>query len=204
LAVGAAILASVSILGYYGYSKLWLIGASQPLAAGNDAIRPDNRTDAGVALGEAAIRVTHTARADESAGPVGSAFAKREIPVPNAKAAPAGPSRSVSEPAISRESKLAATPATQANAGSAARSGERGVPGDPACTEQVAALGLCTFRPGDKKETEKVIPGPTEMARPQSAVLGKTAGQESPGGQTCTTAAAALGLCTPRLTQESR
>jgi hypothetical protein len=204
LAVGAAILVVVSISGYYGYSKRWLIDPSQPPAAGNDAIRPDNRTDAGVALGEAAIRVTHTARADESAGPVGSAFAKREIPVPNAKPAPAGPSRSDSEPAGSRKSKLAATPATQAKAGSTARSGERGLPGDQACTEPVAALGLCTFRPGEKKDTEKASPEPAEIARPQSVVLGKTAGQESPGGQACTTAAAALGLCTPQLTQEGR
>lgn len=180
LAVGAAILVLLSTLGYYSYSTRWLVDSTQPLAARKEASGPDNRTDSGVALGEASIRVTHTARADESASPVGSAFAKREIPVPNAKPAPAGPSRSDSEPAASRESKLAA------------------------CAEPVAALGLCTFRPGEKREMEKAASGKTEVARPKSVALGKSAGQESPRRQTCTTAAAALGLCTPQLTRESR
>jgi hypothetical protein len=190
VAAGAAILVLVSISGYYGYSELRLVDSSRPLAARNDASGPDNRTDTGVALREAAIRVTHTAKADERAEPAGSAFARREIPVPGATSAPAGPSRSDGDPAVSRDSKLAATPVTRAKASSTATSGERGLPGNEACTEPVAALGLCTFLP--------------EITRPQSVALGESAGQESPRGQTCTTAAAALGLCTPPVTQEGR
>jgi hypothetical protein len=204
LAAGATILVLVSTLGYYSYGKRWVIDSSQPLAARDDASGRDNRTDTGVASREAAIRVTHTATADERAGPVGSVTAKREIPVPGATPASAGPSRSDSGPAVSRESKPAATPVARAKAGSTAKSGERGLPGNEACTEPLAALGLCIFRPGEKREMEKAVPGKTEIAHPQSVALGKSAGQEPPRGHTCTTEAAALGLCTPPLTQEGR
>lgn len=166
LAVGAAILVLVSTLGYYGYGKRWPVDSTQPPAARSDASGPDHRTDAGIALPEASIRVTHTVRPDERAGPVGSAFAKPEIPVSNAM------------------------PVTRAKAVSTPKPGELGPPGSEACTEPLAALGLCTFK--------------TEIARPQSVTLGKSAGQESPRGQTCTTAAAALGLCTPQLNKEGR
>jgi hypothetical protein len=169
LAVGAAILVLVS-LGYYGYGKRLPIDSTQPLAARNAASGPDNRTDTGVASREGPIRVTHTVKADE-------------------RAESADPSHSDSGPA-SKEPKLAVKPVTRAKAVSTPKPGEPGPPGSEACTEPLAALGLCTFKTG--------------IARPQSVALGKSAGQESPRGQTCTTAAAALGLCTPQLTQEGR
>lgn len=139
LAIGAAILVLISTLGYYGYSKSRLIDPAQPLAARKDASRPDNRTDSGVASREEAIRVTHTAKPDEKAVPVGSAIAKRETPVPGVTPA--------------------AAPVTRAKAAGTAKSGERGLPGGEACAEPLAALGLCRFK------TEIARPQPVALRK---------------------------------------
>ena len=204
LAFGAAIFAAISILSYYGYSKRWLVDASHPPSASNDASGRDSRTDAGVVLRDAAARVTHTAKADERAVPVHPASAERVTPIPGASPAAAIRSRNDREPAMSQESKVTATAVARTKASNTAKSSERGQSRDETCTEAVAALGLCTFRPAEKKETEKAVLGKAEIARPQSAAAGKAIGQELPRGQTCTTAAAALGLCAPRLPQEGK
>ena len=54
------------------------------------------------------------------------------------------------------------------------------------CTERVAALGLCTLKPGARLEAEAAAAGPAAAARPQA----------KNDGEPCSEAVAALGLCT--------
>ena len=92
------------------------------------------------------------------------------------------------EPPEPPEAKTAATPATRTQPVSTRPAGERKPSQPEACTEAVAALGLCA--PKGKAG------GPATKPLPATDV-GKAGGQE-PNAPTCSEAAGALGLCTPK------
>jgi double zinc ribbon protein len=104
------------------------------------------------------------------ASPAGSSLA---APVRAAANAP----RAGRQPVKSQEAKAAAI--TRPRAADAGRAGGQGLPRPPACTEAVAALGLCATKPE----------------------AGKEGGREPSRAPGCTAAAAALGLCAAGTTQ---
>lgn len=66
------------------------------------------------------------------------------------------------------------------------------------CTEAVAAMGLCAT-PAQQKEAGSAAAAEAAIRRPGTTSAGKSGGQEPP--PPCTEALAALGLCTPQITQ---
>ena len=94
------------------------------------------------------------------------------------------------QPVETPEVETAAAPVTRPQAVNAGRAGERKPPRPEACTEAVAALGLCSYK-GEGAAGPATTP-------PRKTDLGKADGREPADPQTCTEAAAALGLCAPK------
>jgi len=98
------------------------------------------------------------------------------------------------QPAKTPEAKTDAAVVTRPPTINPDRAGERKPRRAEACTEAVAALGLCTAKGG--------VAGPA--IRPlQTTDIGKAAGQEPTGSRMCAEGAAALGLCAPNPIQRS-
>jgi hypothetical protein len=160
--VGTAVVAAIAVIGYLADRQSSPADAREPAAASSAASSREAPADAGAIGRDAAAGDTESARADDNA-PLTSP------PVP--------PSGTPAKPA-------AITRPQAVRAGKAGEQREQSRP--QACTEAVAALGLCTTKPVLKKEV-------TDARKP--------GGQEPPRSQTCTEAAAALGLCTPTIQQ---
>jgi len=90
-----------------------------------------------------------------------------------------------SPPAQTPVAKTPAPAVARAQAPSAGRAGEKKAPRPDACTEGVAALGLCAT---EAKAAAAAI------RDPQTTDAGTEVGRE-PSGTTCTEAAAAVGIC---------
>jgi ribosomal protein L40E len=153
--VGALVLATIGALAYYGYRQVPLSDAPEPGTAGGEAATGAKSADA-------------NDTSSQSGNPLAA----------SARAATIQP-RAGRQTVESQEGKPAAAAITRS------QTIEAGNPGEPepsrqyACTEAVAALGLCETKPD----------------------AGKVGGQEPSRAQACTSAAAALGLCAPRTTQ---
>jgi hypothetical protein len=160
--VGTAVVAAIAVIGYLADRQSSPADAREPAAASSAASSREAPADAGAIGRDAAAGDTESARADDNAPLTGP-------PVP--------PSGTPAKPA-------AITRPQAVRAGKAGEQREQSRP--QACTEAVAALGLCTTKPVLKKEV-------TDARKP--------GGQEPPRSQTCTEAAAALGLCTPTIQQ---
>jgi len=174
--VGAAVLAAIALLGYYGYRQTPLVDAPQPPAASGEASGRGGSAGAGVIGRDAAAGDTTPAKADDVAQPASPATAPPETPLADPAPAAAIPPR-------------------------AATAGRRAPPRQELCTEAAAALGLCTMTPDQKKQAEAAAAIKAAIARPEATDAGKAGGQEPPGQEACTEAVAALGLCTPASTQ---
>jgi hypothetical protein len=176
--VATAFLALIAVLGYTAYRQRSPVDATQPRAASSDATGRGAPAGAGVIGRDGAAGDARSARADRSDGltagpavsPAGSSLAAP------ARAA-ANPPRAGRRPVKSQEAKAAAIMRPQA--ADAGRAGGQELPRSPACTEALAALGLCATKPE----------------------AGKEGGQEPSRAPECTAAAAALGLCAPGTTQ---
>lgn len=147
---GAVVLAAIGALGYYGYRQ----------ALPDDAVKP------APASSEAAD--ANSAKADGTGSASGN-------PLATTARAAANPPRAGREPVESQEGKAPAS----AIARSQTRPSEPGPSRQEACTEAIAALGLCATQ----------------------AEAGKGGGQGPSRGPGCTAEAAALGLCAPGTTQ---
>jgi hypothetical protein len=181
--VGAAVLAAVAALGYYTYPQLSLVDARQPPAAGGE---------------NSAAPASPAAPLLETAPPE---TAPPETALADPTRAAANQPRAGRQPVESQEAKAPAAPIARSQAISASRAGEQGPSRPEACTDAVAALGLCTAKPVQKKEAETADAIKAAIARSQASDAGKAGGQEPPRQEACTEAVAALGLCTPRPTQ---
>jgi len=180
--VGAAVLAAVSVLGYYAYRQRSFADAPQPPAASSDSSGRGAPAAPGFLDGGAADGATKSVTADDGAGLTGPATSQSETP-PVAPMRPvANQSRASRQPVKSQEAK--------AGEPEPSRSG--------ACTEAAAALGLCVTKSVQKKEPAAVE---AAIKRPQATGAGDAGAQEPPHPQTCTEGVAALGLCAPRPTQ---
>jgi hypothetical protein len=142
---GAVVLAAIGVLGYYGYRQV---------SPGD--VPPPGSTSSEAASGAKAADDSSSASADPLATPARAAV---------------NPPRAGREPVESQEGKAPAA-ITRSQTGNLIRPGE-----DPsrqeACTEGLAALGLCA-------------------AKPEAA---KAGGQEPSRAAACTAEAAALGMC---------
>jgi len=195
--VGMAVIAAIAVLGYYGYRQRSLIDAPQPTAAGSEASEPGATAGAGVIRRDAAAGDTTPARADYSAKPTTSpAISLPEALVADPSRAAAVQPRAGRQPVESREAKAAAALIARPQATAAGKAQRREPPRPVACTESVAALGLCPPEFVQKKEVEKAA-AIGAIARPQANVANKAGRQEPPRQEACTEAVAALGLCTP-------
>lgn len=104
---------------------------------------------------------------------------------------------STPSPAAAPALRVTATPSSAGPAPAAAvapaarpettKASELVSPRSGACTEKIAALGLCSPKPVRKKKAEAAAV-PAAVAPPRT----------SNGGEPCTEAVAALGLCTPK------
>jgi hypothetical protein len=150
---GALVLAAIGALGYYGYRQVF--DDSRPGTAGSEAAADANST-----------------KADEASQESGS-------PLATPARAAANPPRAGRQPVESQEGKSAAAAITRSQTSNVGRPSEPGPSRREACTEALAALGLCATK----------------------AEAGKAGGQEPSRGPACTAAAAALGLCPPGTTQ---
>jgi ribosomal protein L40E len=199
LMVGTAVVAAIAVLGYYGYRQRSLVEAPHPPATGSEASRPGAISGAGVIRRDAAAGDTKSAKADDSA-PTSPATSSPKTPLAGPTRAAGNQPRAGRQPVESREAKADAAPTARSQAINVGRVSERGPSRPVACTESVAALGLCPPESSQKKEAETAA-ATRSMARPQANAAGKTGGQEPPRQEACTEAVAALGLCTPGPTQ---
>ena len=195
--VGMAVIAAVAVLGYYGYRLRSLVDSPQPTAADSKASGPGATAGAGVIRRDTAAGDTIPARTDFSAKPTTKpAISLPEAPVAGPARAAAEQPRAGRQPVESREAKAAAALIARPQATAAGKARRREPPQPEACTESVAALGLCPPEFVQKKEAEKAAAiGAT--ARPQANAASKAGRQEPPRQEACTEAVAALGLCTP-------
>lgn len=199
--VGTAVLAAIVVLGYYGYRQRLLVDAPQPPAASSEANGRGGPAGAGVIGRDAAAGDTAPAKVDDSAQPASPATAPPETPLAGPTPAAAIPPRADRETVELRQEKAAAGLSARPQAADAATAGRRAPPRQELCTEAVAALGLCTMRPDQKKEAEAAAAIKAAIARPKATDAGKAGQQEPSRQEACTEAVAALGLCTPAPTQ---
>jgi len=196
--VGTAVIAVITVLGYYSYRQRSLVEAPRAPAASSEADGRGAPAGAGVIGPDAASGGTIPARADDGAGLTSPATSPSETPPPKALADPARaaanqppPGR---QPVEAPAAKAAAVAIARPQAINAGKEGERAPSRQEACTEAGAALGLCVARSVQKKETTAVE---AAIKRPEATGAGNAGGQEPP----CTEAVAAVGLCTPKPTQ---
>jgi len=168
---GAVVLAAIGALGYYGYRQASPVDAPQPEATSSEAGDRGAPAGAGIIGGDAAADAK-SARADDTSPASGNPL------VPTARAATNQP-RAGRQPAESQEGQAAAAAITRSQTINVGRQGEPGPSHPEACTEALAALGLCATKPE----------------------AGKASGQGPPRAPACTAAEEALGLCAPRTTQ---
>jgi hypothetical protein len=199
--VGTAVLAAIAVLGYYSYRQRLPAEVPQPPAASSEASARGAPAGAGVIGRDAAAGDTTPATVDDSARLTRPATSPSGIPLADPAPAAANHPRAGRQPVESQEAETAAEPIARPQAIDASRAGGRGSFRPEACTEAVAARGLCALKPVQKKEEETAAAVEAAIKRPQTTDAGKASGQEPPLPQTCTEAVAALGLCTPKTTQ---
>lgn len=188
--IGAAVVAAIAVLGYYGQRPA-------PLA------EPAGLPAAGVAASGAVVRTDGVAQEPIEAAPDAIAPESAIVEIPSAV-----PPTTSTKPS-SRSAQPAKPPGTTAaverNRLAAPASQGRIAQPTPSrvesCTEPVAALGLCTLKPAQDKITDTTV---TRVGKiPVQALDGakKEAGPDSIRQESCPEAQQALGLCTPRLSQ---
>jgi hypothetical protein len=198
---GTAVLAAITILGYYTYRQISPDDSPRAPAASSEASGPGAPAVTGVIRRDAAAGDTQSDNTDNSAGLASPATS---VPAPQL----AAPGRDIQnqprasrQPVESQEAKATASAITRSQAITAGKAGEPGSSRPEACTEAVAALGLCVMKPVQTKAAESATAVETPVKRLQRTEAGKAGGQEPPRLQPCTEAVAALGLCTLESTQ---
>lgn len=188
--VGTAIIAAVAILGYYGYRQVSLAD-SPPLPAASSA------ASGSAARTEGVVESSNGVASDASGPESESTETSSAVPATATK------SRRSREPAQSPDVTAAVEPAERATTVSVGKIAPR-TPSAPsslkACTEPVAALGLCTLKAGQTKQAENAaIRADGLPAQTPDAV--KAGEGDSSRRDSCPEAELALGLCAQRISQ---
>jgi hypothetical protein len=187
--VSAAVVAAIAILGYYGYRQVSLADTPQLPAAGTAGSGSAPRAD-GVGKGPNGEVSDATGQASEST----------EISSTVPATATAMKSRRSYHPAQSPDATAAVEPVERSATVSVGKIAPRTPSGLEACTTPVAALGLCTLKPGQAKEAGTAAIT-ARSASVESLDATKIGAEDSSRGESCPEAEAALGLCTPRISQ---
>jgi len=200
LIVGTAALVAITVLGYYGYRQSSPVDVRQPPAASSEAGDRSGPAGAGAIVLDGQAGGTVRAKADDGAESARPAFSP---PTPLVDQAPAAASerRADRPPLELRQAKAAAGPIGRPQATAARKAGVQAPARQEVCTEAVAALGLCTMTPEERKAAEAAAALKAAIGRPATADPGKAGAQESPPKDECTEAVTALGLCTRTSTQ---
>ena len=171
---GAAILAAVAVLGYYGYRQNSPVDVPQP---------PPSRSEA--ASDSAPAKPDDAAQTESPAAPPPvTPIADQADPQPEESRRPNAAAGLIVRPKVD-----------------AGKAGTQAPPRQEVCTDAVAALGLCTMTPEERNLAEAVAAVKAAAASPDATEPGKAGPQEAPRGEGCTEAVAALGLCTPAATR---
>jgi len=198
--VATAVVAAIAVLGYYSYRQRSLVDAPVPQAASSEASGRGAPAGGGVIRRDAVVGDTTSPNADKSVRPAGPATSPPEPSLADPTRDTEIPPRAVRRPVESRNATAAAAPIVRPQARGAGKARRLEPPRPVACTESVAALGLCPPGSVQKKEAETAV-ATRAIARPQANAAGKAGGQVPPRQEACTEAVAALGLCTPGPTQ---
>lgn len=189
---GAAVLAAIAVLGYYGYRQSSPVDVPQPAAASSEAASSGDPAGTAAVGGDAAAGDSALTKADDAAQSASPAAPPPEAPLAD---------RADQTPEESRRPNAAAGLIARPKAGAAGKAGRQAPPRKEVCTDAVAALGLCTMAPEERNLAEAVAAVKAAAASPDATEPGK-AGPQVPQRQgECTEAVAALGLCTPASTQ---
>jgi len=140
--VGTAVVAAIAMLAYYGYRQRSLVDAPAPQAASSDASGRGAPAGAGVIRRDAADGDTTPAKVGNSAP--SAATSPPRIPLADPTRETEIPPRAVHRPVESRNATAAAAPKARSQATGAGKARRQEPPRQVACTEAVAALGLCT------------------------------------------------------------
>ena len=187
--IGTAIVAAVAILGYYGYRQVSLPDTPQLPAAVSAASGSAART-------EGVVESANGAASDAS----GPASASTEVSSAVPATTSATKSRRTHEPAQSPVAAAAFEPAERPTIVSVGKIAPRTPSSSKACTEPLAALGLCTLKPGQSKQAENAAVN-AESPPAQTLDAAKAGGGDSSRRESCPEAEVALGLCTQRTSQ---
>jgi hypothetical protein len=185
--VTVAVVAAVSILGYYAYRQVSLADTPQVPVAGSAASGSVVRTD----------DIVKPEAVSDTSDPAPESIEHSSAVPPPATATKSRRSRQTPQ-------SLGATASVEPAERSATVSAGKKEPRTPAdleaCTESVAALGLCTLKPGQAKQGET---GAIKAEAPPVHTFDATraGGEQSSSGKPCPEAQVALGLCTQRNSQ---
>ena len=168
---GVAVLAAIAVLGYYGYRQSSPVDVPQPPPASSDSA---------------------PAKPDDGAQTATPAAPPPEAPLAD---------QADRQPEESRRPNAAAGLIARPDAGAAGKAGRQAPPRKEVCTDAVAALGLCTMTPKERKLAEDVAAVKAAAASPGATEPGKAGPQVPQRRGECTEAVAALGLCTPAATR---
>ncbi len=186
LAAFAAIVALV----FFGYREfLQREAPSEPAASGDTAARA-GLAKTGVIGRDAAAGEAGAGPADSNVTPAGSATPFSGKSRAREDSVARKPVSEGHEPVESQGANAAAETAVRSREVSEVNPGGQESPKKEACTEAVAALGLCTIKPAA-----------AAGVRPQAVEAAKGGGQPTPREEACPAGVAALGLCPPESTQ---
>jgi hypothetical protein len=174
-----AVFAAIAVLGYYSYRQRSLVDAPHPPAASSEASGRDGPAGAGVIDRNAAAGDTTPAKVDDIAQPASPATAPPETPLADPAPAAAIPPRAATAgrrapprqelcteaaaalglctmtPDQKKQAEAAAAikaAIARPEATDAGKAGGQEPPGQEACAEAVAALGLCTPASTQRRE----------------------------------------------------
>jgi ribosomal protein L40E len=202
--LGSAILAVLTLASYFGYRQASHLNAAQPTHASS---RLDGRgipDDTGVISRNAVASDMAPGKRDDGIQPVSTAAAQPRIPFAGAAPETASQPREGRQSEESRAARVATAPLARTKGTNEGRASEREQSRAVACTESVAALGLCTLKPAQTTGADVAVAIKPVIARSKAADAGRAGRQEGRRQDLCTEGATALGLCTPRPTQEGK
>ena len=202
--VGTAIFSVIALASYFSYRQASNVGAAQSPAASGGASSHGGRDGAGVPPQNAMVSDMTPGKRNDSIPPMNSATAQSRIPLAGAAPAAANQPREGRQSEESRAAKVATAPLARTKGTNEGRVSEREQSRAVACTESVAALGLCTLKPAQKTGAEAAVTIKPVIARSKAADAGRAGRQEGRRQDSCTEGATALGLCAPRPIQEGK
>jgi hypothetical protein len=180
VAIGTVAAAALGALAYYLHDNFFYADFSSAYVGAKPAA--ESGADAGPGAHRAGAIGRDAAQPPEPARPIQAEKAAR----PAAAAAPRTP---VASAVRAPRQPAAARKAT-----------ERRLPRTEPCTASIAALGLCSPRPGQAPQAKAAAAAGPAVAFPREGAAGEAVQREQPRAAPCTEGVAALGLCTPTST----